>query len=69
MKGGLAPGDESRVFDRFVRGTSPVAGGTGLGLAIVKGFARLMDAKISARNRTDRPGAVFAIEFPSQAAP
>ncbi|HVY89231.1 MAG TPA: sensor histidine kinase KdpD [Hyphomonadaceae bacterium] len=61
---GLKPGEEQRIFDRFTRGSEPGDGGTGLGLAIVKGFAGLMNAKVSARNRTDGTGAVFAMEFP-----
>ncbi len=66
---GLAPGEEARVFDRFVRGAQSTASGTGLGLAIVKGFAGLMNAKVSACNRQDHTGAVFAIEFPVAAQP
>lgn len=61
---GLAPGDETRIFERFARGTAPSQAGTGLGLAIVKGFAGLMNARISARNRLDSTGAIFSIEFP-----
>jgi two-component system sensor histidine kinase KdpD len=67
---GLAPGDELRIFERFARGGSSAAG-TGLGLAIVKGFAGLMGATASARNRSDRAGlqtgALFSIEFPAKA--
>lgn len=63
---GLAPGDEVRIFERFTRGGSSPAG-TGLGLAIVKGFAGLMGATASARNRPDRSGALFSIEFPAKA--
>jgi two-component system sensor histidine kinase KdpD len=73
---GLAPGDELRIFERFTRGGSSAAG-TGLGLAIVKGFAGLMGATASARNRADpggaqtgaQTGALFSIEFPAKAAP
>ena len=62
---GLTPGDETRIFERFVRGSAPSPTGTGLGLAIVKGFARLMHAEASARNRPDGKGAVFSIVFPT----
>jgi two-component system sensor histidine kinase KdpD len=61
---GLAPGEEQRIFERFVRGSSPAAGSAGLGLAIVKGFSGLMGAQVSARNRPDRSGAIFSIVFP-----
>jgi two-component system sensor histidine kinase KdpD len=62
---GLTPGDEARIFERFERADNS-ASGTGLGLAIVKGFVSLMGAKVSARNRSDRSGAVFTIEFPAE---
>jgi two-component system sensor histidine kinase KdpD len=61
---GIPAGDEGRIFDRFVRGRAPAEGGTGLGLAIVKGFAGLMGAKATARNRTGAGGAVFSLTFP-----
>lgn len=64
---GIAPGDEGRIFDRFVRGAGPTGDGTGLGLAIVKGFAGLMGATASACNRIDRRGAAFALTFPPDA--
>lgn len=66
---GLAPGDEARVFERFARGSAQSSTGTGLGLAIVKGFARLMQADVSAGNRPDRKGAVFRLVFPVQVQP
>lgn len=62
---GITPGDEARIFERFARAEAPAASGTGLGLAIVKGFVSLMGAKVSARNRSDRSGAIFTIEFPA----
>ena len=33
---GIAEGDHSRIFDRFVRAASAVPGGSGLGLALVR---------------------------------
>jgi two-component system sensor histidine kinase KdpD len=41
-----------------------VRAGTGLGLAISRGFVEAMHGAITAANRTDRPGAVFAIRLP-----
>ncbi|WP_114228929.1 MULTISPECIES: sensor histidine kinase [Sphingomonas] len=62
---GLAPGDEQRVFETFVRlEGSDRKGGTGLGLAIVKGFAGAMGIEVSARNNADAPGARFTLRFP-----
>jgi len=63
---GIAPGDEARIFERFARAGTPGAGGTGLGLAIVKGFVSLMGAQVSVRNRSDKSGAIFTIEFPAE---
>lgn len=64
---GLSPGREARPFQKFCRGENAAAGSTGLGLAIVRGFAELMGATVSARNRSDRRGAVFTIAFPASA--
>ena len=65
---GLPPGDESRVFETFVRVEgSDRKGGTGLGLAIVKGFVEAMGLQVSARNNEDGPGACFTIRFPEKA--
>jgi two-component system sensor histidine kinase KdpD len=66
---GLPPGEESRIFDRFMRSTAASSGGTGLGLAIVKGFADLMGAGVEGANRADRPGAVFSLTFPAAGQP
>jgi len=63
---GIPPDDLERVFDSFyrVRKTDHVPAGTGLGLAICRGFVEAMGGTITAANRTDRPGAVFAIRLP-----
>ena len=63
---GIKAGDEARIFERFARSPTTNASGTGLGLAIVKGFVSLMGARVTARNRGDRPGAVFTVEFPEE---
>ena len=64
---GLPPGEESRVFETFVRVEgSDRKGGTGLGLAIVKGFVEAMGLQVSARNNEDGPGACFTIRFPEK---
>jgi two-component system sensor histidine kinase KdpD len=64
---GIPAGEESRLFDKFYRGERAASGGTGLGLPIVKGFANLMGAKVSARNRSDGKGAIFTLAFPLSA--
>ncbi|GLK80081.1 sensor histidine kinase [Methylopila turkensis] len=65
---GIPPGDLDRVFDKFYRVTKAdsVRAGTGLGLAICKGFIEAMGGSITAGNRRDRNGAVFAISLPGE---
>jgi len=55
------------IFDRFFRVGSGDRrrAGTGLGLAICRGFVEAMGGTIAARNRVDRPGAVFTVTFPA----
>lgn len=61
---GLPPGQETRVFENFVRlRGSDRLGGAGLGLAIVKGFAEAMGMSVGARNRSHR-GAAFVVRVP-----
>jgi len=64
--GGIRPADLERVFDKFYRGKrqGPQSPGIGLGLAICRGYIAAMGGKITARNRTDRGGAVFTIALP-----
>jgi two-component system sensor histidine kinase KdpD len=59
-----------RIFDKFfrVKAADRQRAGTGLGLAICRGFVEAMGGTILARNRTDRPGAVFRIALPLSAA-
>jgi two-component system sensor histidine kinase KdpD len=62
---GIARGEESAIFDRFVRfAVGDRVGGTGLGLAIVQGFAKAMGADVTAANRANGPGAEFTIALP-----
>lgn len=61
------PRDElERVFDKFhrVHDGDRRRPGTGLGLAICRGFVLALGGTIVARNRSDRSGADFVIEFP-----
>ncbi|MDE2404564.1 MAG: sensor histidine kinase KdpD [Sphingomonadales bacterium] len=61
---GLPDGAGTRIFETFARFEgSDRKGGTGLGLAIVKGFAEAMGLSVVASNRSDRPGAEFALRF------
>lgn len=60
---GLAPGDETRVFEKFVRGAGAAAGGAGLGLAICKGIAEVHGGAISAHPRPGG-GVSFRLSLP-----
>ncbi len=60
---GLAPGEESRVFEKFARGASAAAGGAGLGLAICKGIAEAHGGSITAHRRAGG-GAAFVLSLP-----
>jgi two-component system sensor histidine kinase KdpD len=64
--GGIPPADLEHIFDKFYRVEKgdQVRAGTGLGLAISRGFIEAMHGTITAANRTDRSGAVFAIALP-----
>jgi two-component system, OmpR family, sensor histidine kinase KdpD len=64
--GGIRPADLERIFDKFYRGKrqGPESPGIGLGLAICRGYVEAMGGRITARNRTDRGGAVFVITLP-----
>jgi two-component system sensor histidine kinase KdpD len=63
---GIPPGETEHIFDKFYRAQKgdQVRAGTGLGLAISRGFVEAMRGTITAANRTDRSGAVFAIRLP-----
>ena len=63
---GIPSGDLEHIFDKFYRAEKGdrVRAGTGLGLAISRGFVEALHGKITAANRPDRPGAVFAIRLP-----
>ncbi len=61
---GFAPGDESRVFDRFWRADRSRSGpGSGLGLAIARSIVDAHAGSITATNR-DGGGAVVTVGLP-----
>jgi two-component system, OmpR family, sensor histidine kinase KdpD len=63
---GIPPAELEHIFDKFYRAEKgdQVRAGTGLGLAISRGFVDAMHGTITAANRSDRTGAVFAIRLP-----
>ena len=61
---GLAPGEETKVFEKFYRGAGKPAGGLGLGLAIARQLVEVHGGTITARNRVTG-GACFTIRLPT----
>jgi two-component system sensor histidine kinase KdpD len=60
---GLAPGEETKIFEKFQRGARTGAGGVGLGLAICRAIATAHAGRIDAENRPGG-GAVFRLVLP-----
>ncbi len=64
---GIPPGQERRIFERFVRtddARSRASGGSGIGLAIVKALVELHRGVVNASNAPGG-GAVFRVELPA----
>ncbi len=59
---GITPGDEERIFEKFVRGSS-AGGGIGLGLAICRAVVTAHGGRIWAENRPGG-GAIFRFTLP-----
>jgi two-component system sensor histidine kinase KdpD len=64
---GIPPGEEERIFEKFVRGRGP-GGGVGLGLAICRTIINAHGGKIWAENR-EGGGAVFRFTLSSAGLP
>jgi two-component system sensor histidine kinase KdpD len=64
---GIPPGEEERIFDKFVRGRG-AGGGVGLGLAICRTIINAHGGKIWAENR-EGGGAVFRFTLPAVGLP
>jgi two-component system sensor histidine kinase TctE len=66
---GIPASDQSRIWERFYRGTqqdtSDTTGGTGLGLAIVKEISDLHDAPVALVARAGQHGARFEVTLRS----
>jgi two-component system, OmpR family, sensor histidine kinase KdpD len=60
---GLAPGEESKVFEKFYRGPRTRPGGLGLGLSIARQLIEAHSGEIVVRNR-EGGGARFSIRLP-----
>lgn len=64
---GITPGDEDRIFEKFVRGQAS-GGGVGLGLAICRSIITAHGGRIWAENRPGG-GAVFRFTLPTEGRP
>ena len=60
---GIPPEALGRLFEPFFT-TAPPGEGTGLGLALCHATMERIGGSISARNRSDRAGAIFELRFP-----
>jgi K+-sensing histidine kinase KdpD len=60
---GLPPGDEARIFEKFVRGRQARGPGAGLGLAICRGIVEAHGGTLTAENRAGG-GALFRLSLP-----
>jgi two-component system sensor histidine kinase KdpD len=60
---GLAPGEESKVFEKFYRGPRTRPGGIGLGLSIARQLVETHGGELVAQNR-EGGGARFSIRLP-----
>ena len=60
---GLAPGEETKVFEKFYRGPGRPAGGLGLGLSIARQLVEAHGGQIKAQNHPEG-GARFSIYLP-----
>jgi two-component system sensor histidine kinase KdpD len=60
---GIPPGEESRIFEKFCRGTAAGLGGAGLGLAICRGIVEAHGGRIWAENCSEK-GAAFLFTLP-----
>src|SRR6266851_3338351 len=67
---GIPAQELERIFDKFyrVQAQDRQRAGTGLGLAICRGVVEALGGTISAGNRRDGSGAVFAIRLPTASA-
>ncbi|HVJ64496.1 MAG TPA: ATP-binding protein [Bdellovibrionota bacterium] len=62
---GLVDVDESRIFEKFYRGTRARPGGTGLGLSLARGLAEALGGTLTASNHAPE-GVEFCLRLPRE---
>lgn len=62
---GIAPADQARIFERFVRGRGQRASGSGLGLAIVRQAAATLGGEVRLGPGLDGAGVGFELRLPA----
>lgn len=60
---GIEPGDRSRIFEKFVRGSRQDVKGTGIGLAMVRGIVEAHGGRVNLETEPGR-GSCFTIRLP-----
>ena len=60
---GIPTGKETRIFEKFFRGSTDSVRGAGLGLAICRAIVEAHEGSIEALNRVDG-GALFRLRLP-----
>ena len=63
---GIPLSELPHIFDKFyrVRKADHSVAGTGLGLSVARGFVEAFGGTLTAANRSDRSGAIFAVTIP-----
>jgi signal transduction histidine kinase len=64
---GIAAHEQSRIFEKFVRGDDSVPGGSGLGLYIARRLAQAMDGSLTVESESGQ-GATFTLALPAASA-
>ncbi|WP_037487905.1 sensor histidine kinase [Sphingomonas phyllosphaerae] len=64
---GIAPPEQARIFEKFVRGDDSVPGGSGLGLYIARRLAQAMDGALTVESELGQ-GACFTLALPAASA-
>ncbi|MEH3123836.1 MAG: HAMP domain-containing sensor histidine kinase [Sphingomonas phyllosphaerae] len=64
---GIAPHEQARIFEKFMRGDDSLPGGTGLGLYIARRLAQAMEGTLTVESEIGQ-GACFTLALPAASA-